>query len=92
MAEMLRSEPELVNPVVVEDVPAWTRAMVTTFLGDPGGAQTARRIDILTRCWEPARAWGVRDRGQWVATLRADKRTLAVPGAGDATEVCASTR
>ncbi len=86
MAEMLRSEPELVNPVVVEDVPAWTRAMITTFLGDPGDAQAARRIDILTRCWAPGRAWGVRDRGQWVATLRTDERTLAVPGAGDATE------
>jgi predicted acetyltransferase len=86
MAEMLRFNPELVTPVVAEDIPAWTRSMVTTFLGDPGGAQTARRINLLTRCWEPSRAWGVRDQGRWVATLRTGERTLAVPGAGDTTK------
>jgi predicted acetyltransferase len=78
--------PVLVNPVVADDVAAWTRAMITTFLEDPDGSQTERRIDAFGRCWEPARAWGVRDRGRWVATLRTEERTLSVPGAGDATE------
>ncbi len=40
---------------------------------------------MLTRSWDPARAWGVRDRGQWVATLRTEERALSVPGMGDET-------
>ena len=80
MAMMSRSDLELVHPVLAEDIPAWTRAMITTFLGDPNDAPTARRIDLFTRGWEPMRAWGVRDRGRWVATLRTEERTLSVPG------------
>jgi len=76
---------ELVNPVAVEAIPGWARAMATTFLRDPDGPQAARRIDLLTRSWDPTRAWGVRDRGRWVATLRTEERTLSVPGVGDAT-------
>src|SRR5947207_6065968 len=79
------SVPELVNPVPVEEVPGWVRAMVSTFLGDPNGAQAARRIDLLTRAWAPERAWGVRDRGRWIATLRTDTTKLSVPGTGDGT-------
>jgi predicted acetyltransferase len=80
-----RSDPELVNPIDAEDIPAWARAMITTFLDNPDGAPTDRRIDLLTRCWEPGRAWGVRDNGRWVATLRTEERALSVPGVGDAT-------
>ncbi len=71
---------ELVNPVPAEEIPGWARAMITTFLGDPDGPQTPRRIDLLERGWDSARAWGVRDRGRWVATLRTEERTLSVPG------------
>lgn len=39
----------------------------------------------MTRTWDPQRAWGVRDRRQWVATLRTEPRTLTVPGAEDQT-------
>ncbi|MGA2927998.1 MAG: GNAT family N-acetyltransferase, partial [Solirubrobacteraceae bacterium] len=45
----------------------------------------ARRIEALGREWNAARAWGVRDRGQWVGTLRSERRSLTVPGAGDGT-------
>jgi predicted acetyltransferase len=79
------SVPELVNPIPVDEAPAWARAMATTFLADPDGPQTARRIDLLTRSWDPARAWGVRDRGRWVATLRTEARSLTLPGLGDGT-------
>jgi len=76
---------ELVNPVAAEETPGWARAMATTFLVDPDGPQTARRIGLLTRDWDPTRAWGVRDRGRWVATLRTEERALSVPGVGDRT-------
>lgn len=76
---------EFVNPIAAEDVSAWARAVATTFLGDPDGPQTARRIDLLRRGWDPARAWGVRDRGRWVGTLRTEARTLSVPGVSDGT-------
>ncbi len=79
------ADPELVNPVPVDEVPGWASAMATTFLREPDGPEAARRIDVLTRCWEPARAWGARDRGRWVATLRTEERTLSVPGAGEGT-------
>jgi predicted acetyltransferase len=77
--------PELVSPVPVEEAPAWVRAMSATFLGDPDGAQTERRIEVLRRGWDPARTWGVRDRGRWVATLRTEARRLSVPGPGSGT-------
>src|SRR5579884_1648545 len=77
--------PELVHPVPVEEIPAWTRAMASTFLGDPDGDGTARRIGLLTRDWEPERAWGAKAGGRFVATLRTDARSLTVPGAGTAT-------
>lgn len=75
---------DLVNPIPLEEVPGWARAMSATFLTDPDGDVTARRIDLLRRGWEPDRAWGVRDRGRWVATLRTEARSLSVPGAGGA--------
>jgi predicted acetyltransferase len=83
MTMMPPSVPELVNPIPAEAVPGWTRAMATTFLRAPDGPESDRRIALLTRDWDPSRAWGVRDRGGWVATLRTEQRTLSVPGAGD---------
>lgn len=77
--------PELVHPISADDAPEWVRAMATTFLGDPHGPQTARRIDLLSRSWDPARAWGMRNRDRWVATLRTEPRTLSVPGVGERT-------
>lgn len=74
------STPELVNPIPVDEVPSWVRSMGTTFLSDTSSPDTDRRIEISRRSWEPERAWGVRDRGRWVATLRTETRTLAVPG------------
>jgi predicted acetyltransferase len=77
--------PELVNPVPVDELPGWVRSMSTTFLGDPDGPQAARLIDLLTRGWDPERAWGVRDGGRWVATLRTEPRAIAVPSSRDLT-------
>ena len=54
--------------------------MATTFLNDPNGPDEQRHIDLLTRRWEPERAWGVRDRGRWVATLRSERRRFTSPG------------
>jgi predicted acetyltransferase len=85
MTGMQSSVPELVHPVPADEVAPWTRAMVATFLSDPDGADARRRVELLTRHWDPARAWGVRDRGRWVATLRTERRALSVPGSGGQT-------
>jgi predicted acetyltransferase len=85
MTRMARSVPELVNPIPVDELPGWVRAMATTFLNDPDGPGTARRVDQLTRSWDPARAWGARDGGRWVATLRTEPRHLSLPGVGEGT-------
>ena len=74
--------PELLNPVPAEEIPGWTRAMLTTFLADPYAEEALRRIAILERSWDPARAWGARADGRWVATLRSEARRLTVPGRG----------
>ena len=71
---------ELVNPVCADEIPGWARALATTFLGDPHGPGVERRIELLRHSWEPGRAWGVRDGGRWVATLRTEDRLLSIPG------------
>jgi predicted acetyltransferase len=76
---------EVVNPVAAEEIPAWLRSMMTTFLNDPHGAGVERRAEIMRRSWEPERAWGVREGARWVATLRSETRGLTVPGGGTAT-------
>ena len=85
MIRMRSPTTELVHPVPVEEVPGWTRAMASTFLQDPHGPPMPRWIDRLERGWDGERAWGVRDRGRWVATLRSEPRGLTVPGVGDTT-------
>ena len=77
---MESSRVAVVNPVAVEDSSAWLRTMAGVFLEDPHGPSVERWIPILPRVWDPARAWGARDRGRWVATLRTETRTLTVPG------------
>jgi predicted acetyltransferase len=77
---------EVVNPTPVEEIPGWTRGMQATFLGDPDGPGMTRRIDRLCRIWDPGRAWGARDRGRWVATLRTETRILSVSGLGGGTD------
>lgn len=83
MARM--SSAEVINPVPAREAPAWLRAMVGPFLDDPRGPDIKRWEQVLERVWEPARAWGARDRGRWVATLRSEARTLTVPGLGHST-------
>jgi len=82
---MERSPVAIVNPVDVEETSSWLRALVATFLDDPSGPSVERWTGVLARTWEPARAWGARDRGRWVATLRTETRTLTVPGPGGGT-------
>ena len=82
---MSRSEPELVHPVSVEAVPAFATAMATAFLDLQD--LTADRLDEFARSWDPARSWGVRDGGRWVATLESMPRTVTVPGLDGATRV-----
>lgn len=73
------ADPELVNPVPVEEVEAWARSMRVAFLQDREGPEMDRTIDVLRRSWNPERAWGARDAGRWVATLRTEERRLTVP-------------
>ncbi len=77
---MDRSSVAIVNPVDIEATPSWLRTMIATFLDDPCGPSVDRWTRVLARTWEPARAWGARDRGRWVATLRTETRVLTVPG------------
>lgn len=85
MCAMPSSVAEVVNPIGPEEIPGWARSMASTFLSDSVGADISRRLELLRHAWEPGRAWGARARGQWVATLRTESRTLSVPGPGTTT-------
>ena len=76
---------EIVNPVEVEQIPSWLRGMAATFLEDPHSQSLKNWGQALARLWDPERAWGARDGGRWVATLRTEPRALTVPGLDDAT-------
>jgi predicted acetyltransferase len=71
---------ELVNPVAAEEIEAWARAMATTFLHDPTASEATWQVGILRDRWHPERAWGARERGRWVATLRTEPRSMTVVG------------
>ncbi len=85
MCAMPSSVAEVVNPIAPEEIADWARSMASTFLDDPAGPDSARRLRLLERAWEPERAWGARAAGRWVATLRTETRMLSVPGAGTTT-------
>jgi len=88
--DMTVSHPELVTPVAVSEVPAWLRAAAVTFLENPGGSEAQVWIEATQSNWDPERAWGVRDRDRWVATLRTEPRSVTVPGAdGETRELAA---
>lgn len=70
---------ELIHPVPVEEVEAWAATMATTFLADRGTMRAQGWVDQLVERWDPDRSWGVRDRGDWVATLRTEPRSLTMP-------------
>jgi predicted acetyltransferase len=73
---------EVINPVPADAIAGWARTMSTTFLRDPAGPESERRVGLLERVWDPTRAWGARTDDRWVATLRTEARRLTVPGAG----------
>jgi predicted acetyltransferase len=81
---------EIVHPVAAERLPGWLATMAGTFLEDPEGERTAKWVKNVERRFNPARSWGVRDRGAWVATLETEDRTLTVPGYDGATELVAA--
>lgn len=83
---MSAAEIEIVNPVPGAAVRDWMRAMSVAFLHDPDGSDRERRAILLQRAWEPERAWGARDGGRWVGTLRTETRRLTVPGVDGGTE------
>jgi predicted acetyltransferase len=74
------SDIEIVNPVPPDEMVGWTATLATTFLRkpDPEG------IEAMAGFWadrlEPARTWGARAGGRWVATLATEPRLLSVPG------------
>ena len=76
---------QIVNPVPPEELAGWLRAFATTFLYDPGSESYGRYLEVLGRLWDPFRAWGARDDGAWVGTLRTEARSLTVPGLHDQT-------
>jgi predicted acetyltransferase len=78
---------EILNPLTADQLPGWLATMATTFLEDPEGERTAKWVKNVERRFNPERAWGVRDRGVFVATLETEDRTLTVPGHDGATEL-----
>lgn len=74
------SDVEIVNPLSADEIPGWLVTLATTFLEDPGSDQHLRWREMLARQWEPERAWGARDGGRWVGTLRTYERRISVPG------------
>jgi predicted acetyltransferase len=86
-AQYLAMAPQIIHPVPAEEIPGWLAAMVSTFLTDPRPDNAADQHRALARDWLAERAWGARERGRWVATLRTTERTVTVPGHDGATEV-----
>lgn len=76
---------ELVHPLAIDAVAEWCRPMATAFLRDPHGPEQAARVSALEREWDPDTAWGAREHGRWVATLRTMPRSITVPGEDAAT-------
>ncbi|MEO8889641.1 MAG: GNAT family N-acetyltransferase [Jatrophihabitantaceae bacterium] len=79
------SDFELVNPVPVEDVPGWLRALSTTLLGDPYDENFPRRVAYWQRDWPADRVWGARSGDRYVATLATLPRAITVPGPDNTT-------
>ncbi len=79
------AEPELVHPIPVEEAERWQRTLYTALLADIHGDEARASAARQRSMWDPARTWGFRDRGQWVATLATRQRVLTVPGLGTAT-------
>jgi predicted acetyltransferase len=78
----LVSDLEFVYPVEIDEVVPWMAAMMTTFLGDAAESRVWAewRRD---HGWSTERAWGVKDRDRWIATLRTLATTLTVPGGAE---------
>jgi predicted acetyltransferase len=74
------SDPELVNPVPVDDARAWVATLATALLGTPYDDDFARRVDRWSKEWLPERTWAYRDHGRLIATLATEPRNVAVPG------------
>ena len=79
--------PQIVHPVPADEIAGWSATLTSTFLQDPGSEAAGAHVAGHRRAWVPERAWGVRDRGRWVATLRSLPRTITVPGLGDETAI-----
>jgi predicted acetyltransferase len=79
--------PQIVHPVPADEIAGWSATLTSTFLQDPASEAAGAHVAGRRRAWVPERAWGVRDRGRWVATLRTLPRTITVPGLGAQTEI-----
>jgi predicted acetyltransferase len=86
-----RSDLQIVHPVAAEEIGGWLLTLASTFLEAPAeGERLERWVTSFGRDWVPERAWGVRDQGRWVATLRTLERSITVPGVDGSTEVLAA--
>jgi predicted acetyltransferase len=78
------NEPEIVHPVDIREVEPFLQVLLRGLLQDPYD-RIAERAEQTRRNWNPDRAWGARDEGRWVGTLRTEERCLTIPGVGRAT-------
>lgn len=74
------SDVELVHPVPVEDVDAYTRALAVTFLHDPDSEEARRFAEAMRITWQPDRRWAARADGIVVGTLGTLPLRMTVPG------------
>lgn len=81
---------ELIHPVGPDEIPEWVKAMAPAFLQASTGEDVDRWVQRTRQAWIPARAYGMRDAGRWVGTLRTEPRTITVPGYDGGTEVLAA--
>jgi predicted acetyltransferase len=73
------SDPELVNPLPVDDAPAWVANLASALLGDPYDDGFSGRVDRWAKEWIPERTWAYRDQGRLIATLATQPRNVTVP-------------
>lgn len=66
-----------IDRVPIEDVPAWSRAMRTTFLETPDGEETLR---WRAAHFDEGRLWGAKAGGRYVATFKTFTAPFSVPG------------
>jgi predicted acetyltransferase len=78
-----------IDRIQVEDLPAWSRSVHTTFL-DPHPVATPEILEWRAKHFEEGRFWGAKVGGRYVGSLRTFSTPFSVPGRdGDTVDLTA---